>query len=156
MTLISVDELISDEERRHQERHEHILFAIHRFQKDLKLGDWDIRYDSDWKPKWSKDTSARSQVHEGQRVASISIDPEVTGGNLDFHVAHELAHLVLLGLHQMLGQTAAKTGPGGQAIIDWLEQEVERTCNTIAYALTGVTYEPVGKWARKTYAPWVA
>lgn len=151
-----MDELISDEERRLQERHEHILFAIHRFQRDLKLGDWDIRYDSEWRAKDSKESSARTRIHEGQRIASIRIDPEVSGDNIDFHVAHELAHLVLLGLHQMLGQTAAKTGPGGQAIIDWLEQEVERVCNTIAYALTGVTYEPVGKWAKKTYAPWVA
>lgn len=136
-------------------RQRRIHAAITRFQKELRLTGWDIRYNPEWKKKWSQDSSARTSVHAGNRVASVKIDPEVTGDNIDYHVAHELMHLVIYDLHQMLGQTAAKTGPGGEAIIDWMAPEIERICNTVAYALTGVLFEPVGK-DRAAFAPWVA
>lgn len=137
-------------------RTDRITSAIWRFQRDLRLGHWDIRYDPKWSKRMDKDASAITRVDPNHMVACVHIDPTVTRDNIDFHVAHELTHLAVWELHQMLGELAAKSGPGGLAIIDLMAVEIERICNRVAHALTGVLYEPVGEKDRKNYAPWVS
>jgi hypothetical protein len=137
-------------------RDERITFAIERFQRDLRLGDWDIRYDPRWSKKDEKEASARTRPHSNNKVAVVRISPSVVGDNIDFHVAHELVHLMLWDLHQTAGSLAAKSGDAGLAIIDRMEDHVERICNQVAHALTGVLFEPVGHPDTKWFAPYVA
>jgi hypothetical protein len=133
-----------------------IVSRISFYRDELRLGGWDIRYDPHWSEKDGKDATALTRISPQYRVAKVRIDPEVSGANIDFHIVHELMHLVLWEFQQMLGQVAAKSGPGGQAIIDLMDVEVERIASQVAHALTGVVFESVGKKDRKAFAPWVA
>ena len=137
-------------------RDERIAFAISRFQRDLRLGDWDIRYDPRWRKKDEKHASALTRPHSSSKVAVVRISPGVVGDNIDFHVAHELTHLMLWDLHQLFGALASKNGDAGLAIIDRMEDHIERICNQVAHALTGVLYEPVGELDTKWFAPYLA
>ena len=137
-------------------RTKRIEFAVARFQRDLRLGDWDIRYDPRWRKKDEKHASALTRPHSNNKVAVVRISPLVVGDNIDYHIAHELAHLMLWELHQLTGALASKNGDAGLAIIDRMEDHIERICNQVAHALTGVLYEPVGDKDQEWFAPYVA
>ena len=123
------------------------------YQPKLRLQDWDIRH-ADW-DSLNTNESATVHHHKGTRAATIRVDPEVTGKNLDAHIVHELAHLVLSDYTEAAQNAIAKLGPGAEAVLDILGDMEERICDTIAHALTGVTYIPVGEQARKFHAPFV-
>jgi hypothetical protein len=137
-------------------RGDRITWSIERFQRDLRLNDWDIRYDPRWSKKDDKHASALTRPSSQHKVAVVRLSPDVTGDNIDFHIAHELTHLMLWDLHQLAGSLAAKNGKAGLAFIDRMEDHVERICNQVAHALSGVLYEPVGALDNKWFAPYIA
>ena len=135
--------VLASAEDRDRKRTERINAAIQRFRTALRLEEWDIRYDPRWRKRDKKQHAYAYLAPDPEwRIAKIHIDPDVSGDNLDQVVAHEVAHLLAWNLHKMLGETAAKTGPGGQAIIDLMDVEVELLCNRVAFALTGVHFAP--------------
>lgn len=135
-------------------RTERIESAIRRFQKELRLDDWDIRYDPSWDGKKHADATAITNPHRAARCAVIRIDPTISGDNLDWHVAHEMMHLALSDAERLLGNVLAKLGKVGRGVLDTWNEEIERLCNRIAHALTGVVFIPVDEDSCKVFAPW--
>lgn len=125
-----------------------------KYRHQLRLGDWDIRYSEAWDPE-DDDTSADAFIRVFEKVATVRIHPEVSGVNLDSHVVHELAHIVIADYSRAAKNAIAKLGPGAEAVLDILGDMEERICDTIAHALTGVTYIPVDEQQRKHHAPFV-
>jgi len=132
-------------------REERIHFAISYYQRSLRLGDWDIRYAPDW--DGSTEDSATVHSNVSSKAATIRLDPDVTGDNIDAHIAHELVHLVLQPYTMAAQNSIAKHGPGVESVLDILSDMEEVICEQIAHALTGITYIPVGPVSRKTLAP---
>lgn len=128
------------------------LLEVHQF--GLRLDSWDIRLATDW-DEADDDKSATTHYRQGERTATIRIHPDVEGKNRDAHVVHELSHLVLADYSHAARNAIAKLGPGAEAVLDILGDMEERICDTIAHALTGVTYIPVGEQDRKWHAPFV-
>ena len=129
-----------------------IYMTLWANQRKLRLSDWDLRYD----PKWddSPEESANCHFRLNERVATIRLDPEVKGRNLDAHIVHELMHLVLADYTHTAMTAIAAAGPGAERVLDILGDMEERICDTIAHALTGVTYIPVGS-SKDVHAPFL-
>lgn len=123
------------------------------YQNALRLDHWDIRLDPEWDPEQTE-TSADCYFRSNEQAATIRIDPEVRGSNLDAHIVHELAHIVLSDYVKVACAAIARLGPGAEYVLDILGDMEERICDTIAHALTGVTYIPVGS-SKKVHAPFL-
>jgi hypothetical protein len=134
-------------------RDTNIQHAIFDWQSRLRLGSWDIRYD----PKWedNPEESANCNYRMNEQVATIRIDPEVEGDNLGAHIVHELAHIVMADYrHLVYNAIAGLGGPTSEILLNTLSDMEERICDTIAHALTGVTYIPVGS-SKEVHAPFL-
>lgn len=141
-----------DESEHH--RSKRITDAILRFKRELKLDSWDIRYDP--RPPQDAENSAEAVVRLNEQVATIRIAADVEGDNIDAHVAHELAHILMMDWRNIAFGAIAKAGPENTAVLDILGDMEERICDTIAFALTGVTYIPSGEQAREIHVPFLA
>lgn len=124
------------------------------YQHKLRLGDWDIRYHDAW-PEDKTDSTAETYISMGPRAATITIHPDVVGPNLDCHVVHEMMHIVLAEYALAAKNAIAKLGPGAEAVLDILGEMEERICDTVAHALTGVTYIPVAGNSVEFHVPFL-
>ena len=131
-----------------------ITDQFREYQERLRLQDWDIRFHDEWDAD-KIDNSAETFISMGPRAATVTIHPDVVGPNLDAHIVHELTHIVLADYVLASKNAIAKLGPGAEAVLDILGDMEERICDTIAHALTGVTYIPVVGDSKKYHAPFV-
>ena len=132
-------------------RQERITNAISLYREALHLRSWDIRYE----PKWDgrKDELATIQMDPYSRVGTLRIRKDVPDDYVDNAVGHELAHIVLQEYTLLTGDIIAKLGTAGEGILDSLKRIEERICEDIAYALSGQSYQPVGKKQSKWHKP---
>ena len=114
---------------------------IDHYKFKLRLDQWDIRIDPQWDE--SEEESANCTYRRNEQTATMRIDPEVSGLNVDAHIVHELTHVVLADYTMTARSVIARLGPGAEAILDILGDMEELICDSIAHALTGVTYIPV-------------
>ena len=135
-------------------RAQRVHSAIVIYTQMLRLRDWDIRYDP--RPPKDEGNSAEADYRLHERVATIRIAPDVEGDNIRVHIAHELAHLVLVEFRDFAFNVIASAGPQNVPVLEHLGDMEERICDTIAHVLTGITYIPSGEKQRDNHAPFCA
>ena len=140
---------------RETKRDAFIVDAIYKYQRKLALLDWDIRYD----PEWTSKNDLESATITGDlysRSATLRIRDNVPDRLLGQHIVHELFHLVFKEYAIPANHVIAKAGAGGLGMLDHLADMEERICETVAFALTGTPWEPVGKKPAKWHRPFLA
>lgn len=135
-------------------RDEQIVAAIEHYQRRFRLGDWDIRYDPDNGPL-DKDELAHTQLRGHQKAATMRIDAEVVDEHIARVVVHELMHIVLLEWSFLAGSVITKQKGGNLGVIEWLSDGIERICEQVAEAMTGVQWKPYRNRDRRGHAPFV-
>lgn len=126
---------------------------IDHYKFKLRLDQWDIRLDPQWDEE-NTDDSATADIRLFEQVATVHIRPDVVDINVDAHIVHEMTHILIADYSRLVKTAIAKLGPGAEAILDALGDMEERICDSIAHALTGVTYIPVGQ-SRDRHAPFL-
>lgn len=126
---------------------------IDHYKFKLRLDQWDIRLDPQWDEE-NTDDSATADIRLFEQVATVHIRPDVVDINVDAHIVHEMTHILIADYSRLVKTAIAKLGPGAEAILDALGDMEERICDSIAHALTGVTYIPVGK-SKEHHAPFL-
>ena len=126
---------------------------IDHYKFKLRLDQWDIRLDPQWDEE-NTDDSATADIRLFEQVATVRIRPDVVDINVDAHIVHEMTHILIADYSRLVKTAIAKLGPGAEAILDALGDMEERICDSIAHALTGVTYIPVGQ-SRDRHAPFL-
>ena len=126
---------------------------IDHYKFKLRLDQWDIRLDPQWDEE-NTDDSATADIRLFEQAATVRIRPDVEGLNVDAHIVHEMTHILIADYSRLVKTAIAKLGPGAEAILDALGDMEERICDSIAHALTGVTYIPVGK-SKEHHAPFL-
>ena len=126
---------------------------IDHYKFKLRLDQWDIRLDHQWDEE-NTDDSATADIRLFEQAATVRIRPDVEGINVDAHIVHEMTHILIADYSRLVKTAIAKLGPGAEAILDALGDMEERICDSIAHALTGVTYIPVGK-SKEHHAPFL-
>lgn len=126
------------------ERTARILAAIDKFQADFRLRDWDIDYTPDQTMR-QKDSAAQTDIRHHQRSATIRVDDNTPDAQIERVIVHEMAHLMLMDMTDLYNHTLSKAGAAGLGVMDLLAEMIERICEQIAEAVTGVPWEPIGK-----------
>lgn len=134
-------------------RDERIVEAIAHYQQRFRLGDWQIAYESD-NTHLGKNHLAITHIRNHQRCATIRIDSDAEA-DIERIVVHELMHLVLYDFTELAGHVITKQKGGNLGVIDWLSEGVERICEQVAEAMTGVPWRPYGKRTEAIHAPFL-
>lgn len=136
-------------------RDESIRATIDWLAPRLRLQDWDIRHDPDTALVDAEDAVAMTWVRDHQKVATIRVASDTPDSQIPRAVAHELVHLVLLEYIRLVNHTLAKCGDAALGVVDHLAEVLERVCETIAEALTGIPWEPSPGENAGNHAPFV-
>lgn len=128
--------------------------AIAWYRMVFRLTDWEIRYDPD-NDCLDPDASSEVKYDDGGKHAVIRIDHEVPDGFCDWHVVHELWHLVTLDRMFLTNDVLAKCGDAALGVIDTLNRYLERECELVAEVVTGQVWRPIGKEGEKVFRPFV-
>lgn len=120
---------------------------IEQYQSRLGLKHWDIRY-----TVCNEDGDAASVTYRtAERVAQVGIDPDVPYELISTLVIHELVHLTLKPLTQLMENLIAKQKD--DAFRDFLADEYnaaeEEVVESITRALGGERFIPYGELLRR-------
>lgn len=131
-----------------------VIDLIASYQVQLNLLEWDIRYDPEWISRNDLE-SATINMEPFAKKATLRISEDVPDRMLGPHIVHELFHIVMKDYTQPVNHMLSKIN-GGLGLMDHLLDMEERICETVAFALTGTPWEPVGKKSSKWHRPFVA
>lgn len=123
--------------REEVERRAYIRGAIDTWRARLGLRDWEIRYDPTANP--APGSFAIVDTRHMERVAQVQIDPSVPSKAIDVTLAHELGHIVMRDLSDLISRLLLFV-PEGQArtmMAEMAEDLEERVIEQFAVALAG-------------------
>ncbi len=119
-----------------------IMDAIVKYQTDLGLSNWTLFVGEEW-PEDNKTDDAFVVRQPAELHAIIHVHPDQPDSQVERLVVHELLHLAHARLDG-LGNNGQSTG-----VMEAYDRELELFLNTMATALTGIAWKPVGEWAER-------
>lgn len=128
--------------------------AIAQWRFTFRLMDWEVKHDPD-NSHLDDDCSSEVKYDEDGKRAVIRISDEVPADFLNWHVVHELWHLVTMDRVHLTNDVLAKCGDAALGVIDTLGRYLERECELVAEVVTGQVWRPIGKEGEKVFRPFV-
>lgn len=120
-------------------REQRVRDLIAKWQPRLRLQAWDIRYVDEKLPDLTTDTSlACGYIMGYNQQAQLWIDPKAPDADLEALVLHELGHIVLFYLSELVTDMADKLGGKANEVLNaQAHGMIEVAADSYAFAITG-------------------
>jgi len=129
--------------------------SIEFYRERFRLGDWEVRYTPDQTELDDDEPEAQIEYERHRKRATVRVREDVDGDRIPRVIAHEMFHLVLLDIYDLVFHVMSKHGDTALGVMDMLDELKERLCETVAEAITGIPWTPADEYGIRKHAPFV-